>query len=196
MRLFDGEYKGSVKTEQYGLSLYIPSSQFSIQTSLRNKHSFVLLLSYLIIQILYIYPMSPSLKSLAGLAAMLAALQVGASTIPKGPGLTARDSAKLSRRMEINYLDCSDDQKTKLGIDFADATALAGIAFSLDDQSATAFTHYLRPEDADSAKSLWSMVAANNDPTNAPYTFSVRCGKPDDADCKAPRKGGERFVTP
>lgn len=27
------------------------------------------------------------------------------------------------------------------------------------------------------------MVAANNDPTNAPYTFSVRCAKADDAEC-------------
>lgn len=138
--------------------------------------------------------MSLSLKSLAGPAAILAALQVGANAIPQGPSLALRDTAGLSRRMEVNYIDCSDDAKTKLGIDFADATALAGIAFYLDDQSATAFTHYLRPEDAESAKSLWSMVAANNDPTNAPYTFSVRCAKPGDVDCEGEKKDGERFV--
>ena len=51
--------------------------------------------------------------------------------------------------------------------------------------STASFTHYLRPEDGDQAKSVWSAVASNNDPTNAPYTFSVRCAKDDDNDCKA-----------
>lgn len=59
----------------------------------------------------------------------------------------------------------------------------------------SSFTHYLRSEDGGLAKSLWSMVAANNDPTNAPYTFSVRCAKDDDTGCKAPKGGrGQRSV--
>ncbi|USW53397.1 Putative metallopeptidase, catalytic domain superfamily [Septoria linicola] len=80
----------------------------------------------------------------------------------------------LHRRMEVNYVDCSDDQKTRLNTGFADAASLARIAYDMD-KSSTAFTHYLRDEDGDYANKLWSMVAANNDPTNAPYTFSVRC---------------------
>lgn len=37
------------------------------------------------------------------------------------------------------------------------------------------YTHYLREEDSDNALKLWSAVASNNDPTNPPYSFSVRC---------------------
>ncbi|KAB2574501.1 hypothetical protein DIS24_g6748 [Lasiodiplodia hormozganensis] len=83
----------------------------------------------------------------------------------------------LFRRLAVNFVDCSDERKAKLETALADAAALANIAVLDIDTSSTAFTHYLREEDADMAKGLWSMVAANNDPTNAPYTFSVRCGK-------------------
>lgn len=57
------------------------------------------------------------------------------------------------------------------------------------DPFACSFTHYLREEDKDNALNMLGMVAANNDPTNAPYSFSVRCAADDDTDCKA-AKGG------
>lgn len=37
------------------------------------------------------------------------------------------------------------------------------------------YTHYLRPEDSQLAENVWDLVQQNNDPTNAPYHFSVRC---------------------
>ncbi|KAL8678715.1 MAG: hypothetical protein Q9186_004949 [Xanthomendoza sp. 1 TL-2023] len=132
--------------------------------------------------------MSSFTRNLACLAAILSLVGVNANAIPKFHH--ARDVGKhLLPRLETNYVDCSEDQKTRLNTGFADAAALANIAYNID-QSSTGFTHYLRDEDASQAKRIWSMVAANNDPTNAPYTFSVRCAKTDDADCKASRKGG------
>ncbi|KAL8703681.1 MAG: hypothetical protein Q9201_003135 [Fulgogasparrea decipioides] len=132
--------------------------------------------------------MSKLTKNLACLTAALSVLGVSANAIPKLHH--ARDVGKqLFPRLESNYVDCSDDQKKRLATGFADAAALGNIAYKID-QSSTAFTHYLRDEDASQAKNLWSMVAANNDPTNAPYTFSVRCAKTDDTGCKASRTGG------
>ena len=136
--------------------------------------------------------MPVSLKTAAGLATVIAALQIGVHAIPKGMGAKSSTS-NLIPRLETNYVGCTDTQKKKLEGDFADAAALANIAFYLDDQSATAITHYLRPEDVDSSKSLWSSVAANNDPTNPSYTFSVRCAAKDDVSrCK--QGNYERFV--
>ncbi|KAL8799068.1 MAG: hypothetical protein Q9182_006164 [Xanthomendoza sp. 2 TL-2023] len=132
--------------------------------------------------------MSKFTRNLAYLAAAFSVLAVNANAIPKFHHI--RDVGKqLLPRLETNYVDCSEDQKKRLRTGFADAAALGNIAYNID-QSSTAFTHYLRGEDATQAKGLWSMVAANNDPTNAPYTFSVRCAKKDDADCKASRTGG------
>lgn len=37
------------------------------------------------------------------------------------------------------------------------------------------YQHYLRPEDEQLAKNVWDLVQQNNDPTNAPYHFTVRC---------------------
>lgn len=138
--------------------------------------------------------MPASFKTTACLATVIAALQIGVNAIPKGMGAKSPTN-NLIPRLETNYAGCTDAQKTKLQIDFADATALAGIAFSVDDQSATAITHYLRAEDIESAKSLWSSVAANNDPTNPSYTFSVRCAAADDASCKGGKgENSDRFV--
>lgn len=37
------------------------------------------------------------------------------------------------------------------------------------------YKHYLRPEDERLAKNIWDLIQQNNDPTNAPYHFTVRC---------------------
>lgn len=58
------------------------------------------------------------------------------------------------------------------------------------DSLACSFTHYFRPEDGDYGMTILGMVAANNDPTNAPYKFSVRCAAKDDKECKT-GKGGK-----
>ena len=125
--------------------------------------------------------MPVSFKGLAGLTAVLSALHVNANAIPKDLGNIAVTN-KLIPRLETNYIDCNEEQKKKLANDFADAVALAGVAMDLD-QTSTAFTHYLRAEDAFSAKKVLGAVSANNDPTNVPYKFSVRCAKADDKDC-------------
>lgn len=48
------------------------------------------------------------------------------------------------------------------------------------------YTHYLRREDEQLAKNVWDLVQQNNDPTNAPYHFTVRCS-PGGAECPAGR---------
>lgn len=45
------------------------------------------------------------------------------------------------------------------------------------------YTHYLRPEDETLAKGLWNTIQLNNDPANALFHFTVRCGVKGDADC-------------
>lgn len=50
------------------------------------------------------------------------------------------------------------------------------------------YTHYLRPEDEKLAKAVWDLVQQNNDPTNAPYHFTVRCS-PGGAECPTGRYG-------
>ena len=51
----------------------------------------------------------------------------------------ARDvGKKLIPRLDTNLVGCSDDQKVKVESGFADAAALAGIAWSSMDQSSTA----------------------------------------------------------
>ncbi|KAI9752549.1 MAG: hypothetical protein M4579_005586 [Chaenotheca gracillima] len=124
--------------------------------------------------------MSP-LFGVYGAAAVILSITSLTSASPTLHSL--RNAGKnLAPRLETNYVDCNDDQKSKLGTSFADAAALANIAFNID-QASSAFKHYLRDEDRDQAKSLWSAVASNNDPTNPSYTFSVRCARAGDKGC-------------
>ena len=125
-----------------------------------------------------------------------AAVTGQAAEVPKAAGRS------LIRRLELNYVGCSDAQKSKLGVDFADAAILGAIGFGID-RTSTAyvtgddwhrvpandprFTHYLRAEDGDLATSVMSMVAANNDPTNTSYKFSVRCAASNDNHCGSGR---------
>lgn len=44
----------------------------------------------------------------------------------------------------------------------------------------------MRPEDKKLAKNVWDLVQQNNDPSNAPYHFTVRCS-PGGAECPAGR---------
>ncbi|KAF2089452.1 hypothetical protein K490DRAFT_72221 [Saccharata proteae CBS 121410] len=120
--------------------------------------------------------MSPKTQAVS-VAALALSLAISVSAVP-----TKFDSRSLDRtlfpRLDVNFVGCTDDQKTKLKTDFADAAALANIAYGQIDESGTAYTHYLRGQDSDKAKSFWSMVAANNDPTNAPYTLAITDAQP------------------
>ncbi|KAI4265172.1 MAG: hypothetical protein L6R38_009609, partial [Xanthoria sp. 2 TBL-2021] len=135
------------------------------------------------------------------LVCMLAAASVlttGVYAIPQ-PLRPTPIGSTLIPRIENNYVGCSEDQKAKLGIAFADATALAGIAFGYNpdqgiSKTSTAFQHYFREEDFDNSRSLYGMITSNNDPTNAPFSFSVRCGTNDDEECKAPKGGKAQTV--
>ncbi|KAI1780710.1 hypothetical protein F4818DRAFT_396558 [Hypoxylon cercidicola] len=94
----------------------------------------------------------------------------------------------ISRRLISGYHDCDDGQRKKLGQDFADAANFALHAIDMDNTK-EAFTHYFRTsgdgksEDWNNAKSIWDTIQQDNDPTNAPFVFSVRCAKADDQEC-------------
>ncbi|KAL9034930.1 MAG: hypothetical protein Q9180_005134, partial [Flavoplaca navasiana] len=141
--------------------------------------------------------MSPK-SHLACLLAAASVLTTSVYAIPQ-PLRPKAIPSTLIPRVENNYVNCNEDQKAKLGIAFADATALAGIAFSFDSdhgmkRDSSAFQHYFREEDGDNARTWYGMITANNDPTNAPFTFSVRCGTDDDKECKAPKGGKAQTV--
>ncbi|RYP65997.1 hypothetical protein DL769_006163 [Monosporascus sp. CRB-8-3] len=96
----------------------------------------------------------------------------------------------LHLRSIESYNDCSADQESKLRQDFADAVNFARHAFDDLDENSPAYTNYFRTEagngleeDIEHARSLWSTVASNNDPTNPSYTFTVRCAPDGDAEC-------------
>ncbi|KAL8947581.1 MAG: hypothetical protein Q9183_007772 [Haloplaca sp. 2 TL-2023] len=130
------------------------------------------------------------------LICLLAAASVLSTGVYAIPQLERRNpvGGTLKPRLETNYAGCSEDQKYQLGIAFADATALAGIAsgWGLEQgikKESTAFTHYFRDEDYKRAKKWLSIITSNNDPTNAPFTFSVRCAANDDEQCEEPKGG-------
>ncbi|KAI1073904.1 hypothetical protein F5B20DRAFT_586799 [Whalleya microplaca] len=95
----------------------------------------------------------------------------------------------ISRRLITGYVDCDDSQKKKLGQDFADASSFADHASSMDNNQA-AFTHYFRTsgrgktDDWKMAQEMWDVIHQNNDPTNAPFKFSVRCAQASDTECQ------------
>ncbi|KAF2124320.1 hypothetical protein P153DRAFT_252041, partial [Dothidotthia symphoricarpi CBS 119687] len=89
-------------------------------------------------------------------------------------------------RLTENYAGCDDGQKVKLRQGFADAATLANIASAIDTDS-TAWSHYFRTgigrdDDVINAKKIWAMVAANNDPTNPPYSLAITDAVPQDGD--------------
>lgn len=161
-----------------------------------------------------ITPLLFNMKSLhhaAGLAGILFSLLQATSALPTSDPTTV-PSTLLPRALD-KYVGCSDDQKNKLGQGFADAATLARWTFdhpiSIDHTAYVLpclllqsrnkkliyianiglmcrYTHYLRREDEQLAKNVWDLVQQNNDPTNAPYHFTVRCS-PGGAECPAGR---------
>lgn len=118
------------------------------------------------------------------------------SVVVAGPLPRANVGSVLRPRYALNFVNCDDDQKKKINTALADASVLANHAQTMDNTK-KAWSHYFRTEgdgkdeDWTKAKSMWSMIAANNDPTNPPYSFSIRCAAKDDADCK----GGSLAIT-
>ncbi|KAF2797951.1 hypothetical protein K505DRAFT_333832 [Melanomma pulvis-pyrius CBS 109.77] len=101
----------------------------------------------------------------------------------------------LAPRKAVNFVDCTKNEKDKLEKGFADAATLGIYAYSNMKTDSKPWEHYFRTGDGkdtdyDKARSVWSMVESNNDPTNAPYTFSVRCGKKTDKSCKSGKSVG------
>ncbi|KAK0650558.1 hypothetical protein DIS24_g6682 [Lasiodiplodia hormozganensis] len=81
--------------------------------------------------------------------------------------------ALLRRDDSYEIVDCGGNtDRIQKALD--DAAALAKIAEGIDDES-TAFTHYLRKDDKSYATDLWKTIAMNNDPSTAPYQFTIRC---------------------
>ncbi|EJD37544.1 hypothetical protein AURDEDRAFT_173402 [Auricularia subglabra TFB-10046 SS5] len=128
---------------------------------------------------------SPKTLMLSGMIVLAMAAHVSAT--PR-PVLLPRDAK--------NFVDCSASQKTKINTALADAAKLANIAATEIDRSSTAFKHYLRDEDGDSAVKMWSMVAANNDPTNPPYSLAITDAAPQDGDTLREMKICPRFFSP
>lgn len=85
-------------------------------------------------------PFDPTMSGLhsclISLAAVTAILTIGANAVPTSHG--PRDVAQtVFSRLETNFVDCSDDEKSRLQTGFADAAALGNIALGMD-QSSTA----------------------------------------------------------
>lgn len=78
-----------------------------------------------------------AMTALVYLLAAASVVDTGVSALPKPLG--PRDVRKtLVPRYETNYVGCSEDDKVKLGLAFADAVSLAGIAQTMD-RTSTAY---------------------------------------------------------
>ncbi|TPX13625.1 uncharacterized protein E0L32_005828 [Thyridium curvatum] len=124
----------------------------------------------------------PSTRNATYVAATIL-MHLAFSSLASPTGLGS--SASLGRRYTESINGCNPDQTTKLNQDFADAASFALHAYNDMSKDHAATEGDGADEDLLQAQHLWGIVASNNDPTNPPYKFSVRCAPNDDQECSS-----------
>lgn len=101
--------------------------------------------------------------------------------LKRSPVLVKRDNtiqncdADLPKQDPDNYLNTQSDLVGRALVDMATLARTAFDHLAEKGKDSPAFQHYFLPDDLDLVKRLYSGVASNNDPTNAPYEFVVDC---------------------